>query len=58
MHADFLARLEGLRGSEKTVGEVGPTLLDWVSVIKEAESPTFIKEKNLQKKVMDAFTDC
>ncbi|KAK3547160.1 hypothetical protein QTP86_015625 [Hemibagrus guttatus] len=29
LHEDFLARLEGLRGSEKTVGEVGPTLLDW-----------------------------
>ncbi|XP_049318863.1 rho guanine nucleotide exchange factor (GEF) 3, like isoform X2 [Astyanax mexicanus] len=29
LHEDFLARLEKLRGSEKTVGEVGPTLLDW-----------------------------
>ncbi|XP_060749900.1 rho guanine nucleotide exchange factor (GEF) 3, like [Tachysurus vachellii] len=29
LHEEFLARLEGLRGSEKTVGEVGPTLLDW-----------------------------
>ncbi|KAL7864779.1 hypothetical protein AOLI_G00161990 [Acnodon oligacanthus] len=29
LHEDFLTRLEGLRGSEKTVGEVGPTLLDW-----------------------------
>ncbi|XP_026853903.2 rho guanine nucleotide exchange factor (GEF) 3, like isoform X1 [Electrophorus electricus] len=29
LHEDFLMRLESLRGSEKTVGEVGPTLLDW-----------------------------
>ncbi|CAL8325717.1 unnamed protein product [Merluccius merluccius] len=29
LHEDFLIRLEKLRGSEKTVGEVGPTLLNW-----------------------------
>uniref|UniRef100_A0A8C9WHA7 Rho guanine nucleotide exchange factor (GEF) 3, like n=1 Tax=Scleropages formosus TaxID=113540 RepID=A0A8C9WHA7_SCLFO len=29
LHEDFLNRLENLRGLEKTVGEVGPTLLDW-----------------------------
>ncbi|XP_021179239.2 rho guanine nucleotide exchange factor 3 isoform X2 [Fundulus heteroclitus] len=29
LHEDLLARLERLRGSEKTVGEVGPTLLNW-----------------------------
>ncbi|XP_013873197.1 rho guanine nucleotide exchange factor (GEF) 3, like isoform X3 [Austrofundulus limnaeus] len=29
LHEDLLDRLERLRGSEKTVGEVGPTLLDW-----------------------------
>lgn len=29
---DLLARLERLRGSEKTVGEVGPTLINWVSI--------------------------
>ncbi|XP_067096653.1 rho guanine nucleotide exchange factor (GEF) 3, like isoform X1 [Osmerus mordax] len=29
LHEDLLTRLEGLRGSEKTVGEVGPTLMDW-----------------------------
>lgn len=29
--ADLLERLERLRGSEKTVGEVGTTLLSWVS---------------------------
>lgn len=29
LHEDFLARLEGLQGPEKTVGEIGPTLLDW-----------------------------
>lgn len=29
--ADLLERLERLRGSEKTVGEVGTTLLGWVS---------------------------
>lgn len=29
--ADLLERLERLRGSEKTVGEVAPTLQDWVS---------------------------
>lgn len=29
---DLLARLERLRGSEKTVGEIGPTLMNWVSV--------------------------
>ncbi|XP_022047498.1 rho guanine nucleotide exchange factor (GEF) 3, like [Acanthochromis polyacanthus] len=29
LHEDLLSRLERLRGSEKTVGEVGPTLRDW-----------------------------
>ncbi|XP_040906079.1 rho guanine nucleotide exchange factor (GEF) 3, like [Toxotes jaculatrix] len=29
LHEDLLSRLERLRGSEKTVGEVGPTLMDW-----------------------------
>ncbi|XP_075870158.1 rho guanine nucleotide exchange factor (GEF) 3, like isoform X4 [Nelusetta ayraudi] len=29
LHEDLLERLEGLRGSEKTVGEVAPTLQDW-----------------------------
>ncbi|KAF6719672.1 Rho guanine nucleotide exchange factor 3 [Oryzias melastigma] len=29
LHTDLLSRLERLRGSEKTVGEVGPTLLNW-----------------------------
>lgn len=35
--ADLLERLEGLRGSEKTVGEVAPTLQDWVSEKTERE---------------------
>uniref|UniRef100_A0A8C1DX09 Rho guanine nucleotide exchange factor 3 n=3 Tax=Cyprinus carpio TaxID=7962 RepID=A0A8C1DX09_CYPCA len=29
LHEDLLARLEGLRGAEKTVQEVGPTMMDW-----------------------------
>ncbi|XP_036386929.1 rho guanine nucleotide exchange factor (GEF) 3, like isoform X1 [Megalops cyprinoides] len=29
LHEDFLTRLENLRGAEKTVEEVGPTLLEW-----------------------------
>ncbi|KAM9342721.1 rho guanine nucleotide exchange factor (GEF) 3, like [Pholidichthys leucotaenia] len=29
LHEDLLARLERLRGSEKTVGEIGPTLFNW-----------------------------
>ncbi|TRY96649.1 hypothetical protein DNTS_024263 [Danionella cerebrum] len=29
LHEDLLARLEGLRGAEKTVQEVGPTMTDW-----------------------------
>lgn len=29
LHEDLLSRLERLRGSEKTVGEVAPTLLSW-----------------------------
>ncbi|XP_035500675.1 rho guanine nucleotide exchange factor (GEF) 3, like isoform X2 [Scophthalmus maximus] len=29
LHEDLLSRLERLRGSEKTVGQVGPTLLHW-----------------------------
>uniref|UniRef100_A0A667WVM3 Rho guanine nucleotide exchange factor (GEF) 3, like n=1 Tax=Myripristis murdjan TaxID=586833 RepID=A0A667WVM3_9TELE len=29
LHEDLLSRLERLRGSEKTVGEVGPTLMNW-----------------------------
>lgn len=33
--SDLLARLESLRGAEKTVQEVGPTMMDWVSVKKE-----------------------
>nr|XP_057939859.1 rho guanine nucleotide exchange factor 3-like [Doryrhamphus excisus] len=29
LHEDLLSRLERLRGSEKTVGEVAPTLINW-----------------------------
>ncbi|XP_068601592.1 rho guanine nucleotide exchange factor (GEF) 3, like [Brachionichthys hirsutus] len=29
LHQELLGRLERLRGSEKTVGEVGPTLMNW-----------------------------
>ncbi|KAM3871727.1 rho guanine nucleotide exchange factor (GEF) 3, like [Diretmus argenteus] len=29
LHEDLLSRLERLRGSEKTVGEVAPTLMNW-----------------------------
>ncbi|KAJ8361329.1 hypothetical protein SKAU_G00178540 [Synaphobranchus kaupii] len=29
LHEDLLTRLESLRGAEKTVQEVGPTLLEW-----------------------------
>ncbi|KAJ3585939.1 hypothetical protein NHX12_012346 [Muraenolepis orangiensis] len=29
LHEEFLTRLEKLRGSEKTVGAVGPTLMNW-----------------------------
>ncbi|CAK6968273.1 rho guanine nucleotide exchange factor (GEF) 3%2C like isoform X1 [Scomber scombrus] len=29
LHEDLLERLQRLRGSEKTVGEVGPTLMNW-----------------------------
>ncbi|XP_037629502.1 rho guanine nucleotide exchange factor (GEF) 3, like isoform X1 [Sebastes umbrosus] len=29
IHQDLLSRLERLRGSEKTIGEVGPTLMNW-----------------------------
>ncbi|KAI1890233.1 hypothetical protein AGOR_G00151610 [Albula goreensis] len=29
LHEDLLSRLESLRGAEKTVEEVGPTMLDW-----------------------------
>lgn len=32
LHEDLLVRLEGLRGAEKTVQEVGPTMMDWVSL--------------------------
>lgn len=32
---DLLYRLERLRGLEKTVGEVGPTLMNWVSISME-----------------------
>lgn len=33
--SDLLSRLERLRGSEKTVGEVGPTLINWVGITWE-----------------------
>lgn len=39
--SDLLSRLERLKGSEKTVGEVGPTLMNWVSVSME----TFEREE-------------
>lgn len=35
--SDLLASLERLRGSGKTVGEVGPTLMNWVSVTMETK---------------------
>lgn len=40
--SDLFSRLERLRGSEKTVGEVGPTLMNWVSVTwKETNNPPY-----------------
>lgn len=42
--SDLLCRLERLRGSEKTVGEVGPTLVNWVSITWEETN----KKKNPQ----------
>ncbi|XP_068590042.1 rho guanine nucleotide exchange factor (GEF) 3, like [Cebidichthys violaceus] len=29
LHQDLLSRLERLKGSEKTIGQVGPTLMNW-----------------------------
>lgn len=38
---DLLNRLECLRGSKKTVGEVAPTLMNWVSIFSSpVPSPT------------------
>lgn len=45
MRSDLLARLEGLRGAEKTVQEVGPTMMDWVSLTLDSldnNKPFFI----------------
>lgn len=46
---DLLARLERLRGSEKTVGEVGPTLLNWVSVFMATNCCKGRKTKGAQQ---------
>ncbi|XP_016320430.1 rho guanine nucleotide exchange factor 3-like [Sinocyclocheilus anshuiensis] len=43
LHEDLLARLEGLRGAEKTVQEVGPTMMDWMELIQR-----IITEVNLK----------
>lgn len=45
--SDLLSRLERLRGSEKTVGEVGPTLITWVSINlggnKQTKNPSVVQ---------------
>ncbi len=46
VHLDLLVRLEGLRGAEKTVQEVGPTMMDWVSLMFDS-LPTCKDNNNL-----------
>ncbi|KAL1020526.1 hypothetical protein UPYG_G00001220 [Umbra pygmaea] len=59
LHQDLLTRLERLRGSEKTVGAVGQTLLSWFPCLEayvtyccnQVEAKALLDQKKQQKRV-------
>ncbi|XP_028309313.1 rho guanine nucleotide exchange factor (GEF) 3, like isoform X2 [Gouania willdenowi] len=59
LHEDLLCRLERLRGSEKTVGQVGPTLINWFPCLEayvtyccnQVEAKALLDQKKHEKRV-------
>lgn len=59
LHEDLLTSLERLRGSEKTVGEVGPTLMNWFPCLEayityccnQVGAKALLDQKKHEKKV-------
>lgn len=66
LHEDLLSRLERLRGSEKTVGEVGPTLRDWFPRLEayityccnQVGAKALLDQKKQEKKVEEFLRLC
>ncbi|KAM6976893.1 rho guanine nucleotide exchange factor (GEF) 3, like [Aplochiton taeniatus] len=66
LHEDFLARLQKLRGSEKTVGEVGPTLIKWFPCLdayvtyccNQVEAKALLDQKKQEKRVEQFLRLC
>ncbi|XP_008287525.1 rho guanine nucleotide exchange factor (GEF) 3, like [Stegastes partitus] len=66
LHQDLLSRLERLRGSEKTVGEVGPTLMDWFPCLEayityccnQVGAKALLDQKKQEKKVEEFLRLC
>uniref|UniRef100_A0A3P8S5Z4 Rho guanine nucleotide exchange factor (GEF) 3, like n=1 Tax=Amphiprion percula TaxID=161767 RepID=A0A3P8S5Z4_AMPPE len=66
LHEDLLSRLERLRGSEKTVGEVGPTLRDWFPCLgayityccNQVGAKALLDQKKQEKKVEEFLRLC
>lgn len=66
LHEDLLSRLERLRGSEKTVGEVGPTLRDWFPCLEayityccnQVGAKALLDQKKQEKKVEEFLRLC
>ncbi|XP_037127746.1 rho guanine nucleotide exchange factor (GEF) 3, like isoform X1 [Syngnathus acus] len=59
LHEDLLSRLERLRGSKKTVGEVAPTLMNWFPCLEayvtyccnQVEAKALLDQKKHEKRV-------
>ncbi|KAI4823488.1 hypothetical protein KUCAC02_012071 [Chaenocephalus aceratus] len=51
LHQDLLSRLERLRGSEKTVGQVGPTLMDWFPCLEAYVTYCCNQESSFSRKL-------
>ncbi|XP_068196740.1 rho guanine nucleotide exchange factor (GEF) 3, like [Antennarius striatus] len=66
LHQDLLERLERLRGSEKTVGQVGPTLMNWFPCLEsyvtyccnQVGAKALLDQKKHEKKVEQFLRLC
>ncbi|XP_061652753.1 rho guanine nucleotide exchange factor (GEF) 3, like [Phyllopteryx taeniolatus] len=66
LHEDLLSRLERLRGSKKTVGEVAPTLMNWFPCLEayvtyccnQVEAKALLDHKKHEKRVEQFLRLC
>ncbi|XP_077575697.1 rho guanine nucleotide exchange factor (GEF) 3, like isoform X1 [Stigmatopora nigra] len=66
LHEDLLSRLERLRGSKKTVGEVAPTLMNWFPCLEayvayccnQVEAKALLDHKKQEKRVEQFLRLC